>query len=166
MGDEEIRIVPQRFEDFMWGFSVLGRRPESAFEWAHSSVAMAKYVIDHMEPLFHRPVFFALVDDPLNTQKEAEVEIPLIRQVPEKITKDSFGLFALGGGVIHISGEEAVSAILIPGAPQIGIGHAGSVVHVSFDGKVHKMISDDNLNPHVDPDISVLSSVLLSDTFS
>lgn len=165
MGAEDIRIVPQRFENLMWGFSVVGRKPRTAFEWAHSSVAMAQYVLEHIEPLFYKPVFFALVDYPLNTQKEAEVEIPLIRQTPEKVTKDSFGMFALGGGVLHVTQSEAVAAILIPGAPQVGIGHAGSVVHVNVEGDVHKMVADDNLNVHIDPEISILSSVLLEDTF-
>ena len=165
MGDEEIRIVPQVFEDFMWGFSILGRKPKSAFEWSQASIAITKYVMGHMEPLFQRPVFFSLVDDPLNTQKEAEIEIPLIRQVPEKITKDSFGMFALGGGVLHVEQSATVAAILIPGAPQIGIGHAGSVVHVSPDGEIYKLISDENLSLGVDPDIAVLSSVLLDESF-
>ena len=166
MGTEDIRIVPQRFEDFMWGFSILGRKPSSAFEWSQASIAITKYVMDHMEPLFRRPVFFALVDDPLNTQKESEVEIPLIRQAPEKITKDSFGLFSLGGGVLHVEQHATVTAILLPGAPQIGIGHAGSVVHVGPEGEIYKLISDENLNVSMDPDIAVLSSVLLNDTFS
>ena len=166
MEGEDIRIVPQRFEDFMWGFSIVGKKPASAFEWAFCSIEIAKYVVANMDPLFRTPTFFALIDDPLNKQKEAEVEIPLIRQVPEKVTKDSFGMFALGGGVLHVAQHATVTAILIPGAPQVGIGHAGSVVHVDFDGEVHKMISDDNLNVLVDPDIAVLSSVLLEDTFS
>lgn len=165
MGTEDIRIVPQKFDDFMWGFSIMGRKPKSAFEWAQSSVAITKYVMDHMEPLFQRPVFFALLDDPLNAEKQAEVEIPLIRKEPEKVTKDSFGLFSLGGGVLHVEQHATVAAILIPGAPQVGIGHSGSVVHVSPDGEIYKMISDENLSLTVDPDIAVLSTVLLEDTF-
>lgn len=165
MGTADIVVVPQRFENLMWGFSVMGHKPETAFEWAHSAIAMAQYVLEQMRYEFSRPVFFSLIDDPLNPVKKAEVEIPLIRQEPEKVTKESFGPFSLGGGVLHITKETAITAILLPGAPQIGIGHQGCVVHVDLDGAVHKMISDDNLNVHVDPDISVLSSVLLQDTY-
>jgi hypothetical protein len=165
MGSKEICIVPQKFDGFMWGFSIFGRKPKSAFEWAQSSVAMTTYITNHMEPLFQRPVFFALIDDPLNTEKQAEVEIPLIRREPEKVTKDSFGPFSLGGGVLHVAQHATVAAILIPGAPQVGIGHSGSVVHVSPEGDIYKMISDENINLCADPDIAVLSSVLLDGVF-
>lgn len=165
MGAEEIRIVPQRFENLMWGFSVMGRKPCNAFEWAHLSITMSQWVLGHMMWQFHKPIFFALIDDPLNPEKKAEVEIPLIKQEPEKVTKDSFGPFSLGGGVLHVTQDTAVTAILLPGAPQIGIGHAGSVVHVDVEGAVHKIVADDNLNVHYDPDISILSAVLLEDTY-
>lgn len=158
--------MPQRFQDLMWGFSVVGRKPSNAFEWAHSSIAMAQWVLEHMMNEFYKPVFFTLLDDPLNPEKKAEVEIPLIKQEFEKVTKASFGPFSLGGGVLHVTQETVVTAILLPGAPQIGIGHAGCVTHVAMDGAIHRIVADDNLNVHYDPEISILSAVLLEDTYS
>jgi hypothetical protein len=163
MEDAGIRIVPRTEHGELEGFYVKGRRPESVLEWAHTTLAMAHFLINNASGRMSDPIFFGLYDDPLRLFDDALVDIPVVEVGLENIDRVNFGAFALGGALIRSERDMGVGALLFPGAPQIGMGHRASVVHVEADGTVHRMFTDDNANTHIDPDIAVLSSLLLNE---
>lgn len=163
MEDSGIRVVPKTDHGELEGFCLKGRRPEDVMEWAHATLAMAHFLIRNAASSIHEPIFFGLYDDPLRLMDDTLVDIPVVEIGVENIENISFGAFALGGALIRSEKDMGVGALLVPGAPQIGMGHRASVVHIDSDGVVHRMFTDDNASTHIDPDIAVLSSLLLNE---
>lgn len=163
MEDTGIRIVPRTENGELEGFSLKGRRPEDVLEWAHATLAMAHFLVKNAATSITDPIFFGLYDDPLRLFDDSLVDIPVIEVGMENIESINFGAFALGGALVRAERDIGVGALLFPGAPQIGIGHRASVVHIDTEGTVHRMLTDDNASTHIDPDIAVLSSLLLGE---
>lgn len=160
MSEKGIKIVPITEGTSFLGFEVKGRRPENILEWAHTTLAMAHYAYTH-ETSSYKPTFFSVQDDPLQLFEDTFLKMPIVEQGLENLEREKFGAFALGGGVLRVEKEIAVGAVLFPGAPHLGIGHTAAVVHIDGDGQVHRMITDDNVSTTIDPDIAVLSSILV-----
>ena len=160
MSEKGIRIVPVTEGDSFQGFEIRGRRPDNVLEWAHATLAMAHYAFLHYTASYS-PTFFAVHDDPLQLLEDTFLRIPVVERGIENLERDKFGAFALGGAVLRVEREMAVGALLFPGVPHLGIGHTAAVVHIDADGQVHRMITDDNASTTIDPDIAVLSSVLV-----
>ena len=160
MSESGIRIVPMTSGDEFQGFEVKGRRPENILEWAHATLAMAHFALQN-SALSYEPTFLAVHDDPLRLLDDTLLMLPVVEHGFFTPDRDKFGAFALGGAVVRVERELAVGALLFPGAPHLGIGHTATVVHIDIDGQVHRMISDDNASTTLDPDIAVLSSVLV-----
>lgn len=156
-----IKIVPKMDHDGVHGFVVKGRRPDSVVEWANATLAMAHYAIMSSDIKFRQPTFLAVHDDPLRLAEDTLVDIPVVEVGVDEIDRSKFGPFALGGAVVRVERELAIGALLFPGVPQLGIGHTVAVVHIEQNGTIHRMISDDNASPTIDPDIAVLSSILV-----
>lgn len=161
MSDSGIRVVPKTSGDELHGFEIKGRRPENILEWAHMTLAMAHYTITSTTLSRSEPAFLAVHDDPLNLLADSLLDLPIVEYGIKDVDRESFGAFALGGGVVRIERDVAVGALLFPGAPHLGIGHTAAVVHIDIDGTVHRMITDDNASTTIDPDIAVLSSFLV-----
>ena len=156
-----IRIVPRTEHGELEGFCLKGRRPDGVLEWAHTTLAMAHFLVNNMTNRVSEPIFFGLYDDPLRLLDDTLIDISVIDIGIENIDRISFGAFALGGALIRVERDMGVGALLFPGAPQIGMGHRASVVHIDNEGVVHRMITDDNASTALDPDIAVLSSLLI-----
>lgn len=163
MEDSGIRVVPKTDHGELEGFCLKGRRPEDVMEWAHATLAMAHFLINNAASAITDPIFFGLYDDPLRLMDDTLVDIPVVEIGFKNIDKVNFGAFALGGALIRAEKDMGVGALLVPGAPQIGMGHRASVVHIDTEGVVHRMFTDDNASTHIDPDIAVLSSLLLNE---
>lgn len=163
MEETGIRIVPRTEHGELEGFYVKGRRPENVLEWAHATLAMAHFLVRNAANGVPDPIFFGLYDDPLRLLDDAVIDIPIVEVGLNNIDKVNFGAFALGGALVRAERDLGVGALLFPGAPQIGMGHRASVVHIDSDGTVHRMFTDDNASTHIDPDIAVLSSLLIGE---
>jgi len=160
MSEQGIRILPRTTGEDFQGFEVRGRRPENILEWAHATLAMAHYAFQSLTASYE-PTFFAVQDDPLQLLEDTLINIPVVDRGIKNIDKEVFGAFSLGGAVLRVEKDVAIGAILFPGAPHLGIGHTATVVHIDLEGQVHRMITDDNVSTTIDPDIAVLSSILV-----
>lgn len=160
MSRNEIRIVPKSVDNSFQGFEIKGRRPENPLEWAHATLAMAHYFLQ-ASLVSQEPTFLAVHDDPLQRFEDTLLTLPVIERGFVALDRNKFGLFALGGAVVRVEQEVAVGALLFPGIPHLGIGHTATVVHIDVEGQVHRIITDDNASTTIDPDIAVLSSVLV-----
>jgi hypothetical protein len=163
MSETGIRVVPKTDNGNLQGFVVKGRRPDNILEWAHTTLALAHFAVSSEFSIFRRPTFLAVHDNPLRLLEDVLLDVPVVEVGVENIDRDTFGAFALGAAVVRVEKELAVGALLFPGAPHIGIGHVASVVHIDVEGNVHRMITDDNASTTMDPDIAVLSSLLLNE---
>ena len=163
MEDAGIRIVPRTEHGELEGFYLKGRRPDNILEWAHTTLAMAHFLVNNIDSHMSEPIFFGLYDDPLRLLDDTLIDIAVVDVGIKQIDKVSFGSFALGGALVRVERDMGVGALLFPGAPQIGMGHLASVVHIDNEGTVHRMFTDDNASTHIDPDIAVLSSLLLDE---
>ena len=163
MTDAGIRIIPRTEQGELSGFFLKGRRPDNVLEWAHATLAMAHFAITSEVFSYTEPVFLALHDDPIRLIDDTLIDIPVVETGIPDVDGISFGAFALGGAIMRVDKDIAVAALLFPGAPQLGIGHSASVVHTDAEGVVHRMITDDNASLGIDPDLAVLSSLLLEE---
>jgi len=163
MDNAGIRVVPRTEHGELEGFYLKGRRPDNVLEWAHTTLAMAHFLINNASGSLSSPIFFGLYDDPLRLLDDALVDIPVVEVGFENVDKVNFGAFALGGALVRAERDRGVGALLFPGAPQIGMGHRASVVHIDIEGNVHRMFTDDDASTNSDPDIAVLSSLLINE---
>lgn len=163
MEEAGIRIVPRTEHGDLEGFDLKGRRPDNILEWAHTTLAMAHFLVNNMTNSRSEPIFFGLYDDPLRLLDDTLIDISVIEIGIDNVDRVSFGAFALGGALVRVEKDLGVGALLFPGAPQIGMGHRASVVHIDSEGTVHRMLTDDNVSTRIDPDIAVLSSLLLGE---
>lgn len=161
MEEAGIRVVPRTEHGELEGFHLKGRRPDNILEWAHTTVAMAHFLVNNMTSHRYEPIFFGLYDDPVRLVDDTLIDIPVLDVGIHSIETLDFGNFVLGAALVRVEKDIGVGALLFPGAPQIGMGHLASVVHIDTGGTVHKMFTDDNASTSIDPDIAVLSSLLL-----
>ena len=163
MTDAGIRVIPKTDHGDLQGFELRGRRPDNILEWAHTTLAMAHYALTSSQVPDSIPAFLAVHDVPLRLVDETLIDMPIVQIGLDHIDRSVFGAFALGAAIVRTERDLAVGAVLFPGAPQLGIGHVASVVHIDIKGTVHRMITDDNASTSIDPDIAVLSSLLLNE---
>ncbi|MEY5144878.1 MAG: hypothetical protein RL745_245 [Actinomycetota bacterium] len=171
----DIRLSPfQRTDKSLAGLVVSGRWPNELREWVHLMLLLTRLATT--PGLVRTSEIFTATEDLPDTPAHDAVGTIMDRGPAHNLDR-STSPDAAGGAVpaaalvLHPPGAAnespgfhgtATGALLLPGLPQIGLAHQAAWVEVEPDGTVARLATALITNPSADPDVVVLSQLLVA----